>query len=43
MRAWLFSGGSVSRDDLRLLAFLGETQQEIALLREKVPQLLGEA
>jgi MoxR-like ATPase len=43
VRAWLFSGGSVSRDDLRLLAFLGETQQEIALLREKVPQLLGEA
>jgi MoxR-like ATPase len=43
VRAWLFSGGSVSRDDLRLLAYLGETHQEVALLREKVPQLLGEA
>lgn len=41
-RAWLFSGGSVTRDDLRLLAYLGETNQEIALLREKVPALLGE-
>ena len=43
VRAWLFSGGAVTRDDLRLLAYLGETQQEIALLREKVPQLLGDA
>jgi len=33
----------VSRDDLRLLAYLGETHQEIELLREKVPQLLGDA
>jgi MoxR-like ATPase len=40
-RAWLFTGGTVSRDDLRLLAFLGETEQEIDLLREKVPALLG--
>jgi MoxR-like ATPase len=43
VRAWLFSGGTVSRDDLRLLAYLGETHQEIELLREKVPNLLGEA
>ena len=43
VRAWLFSGGTVSRDDLRLLAYLGETHQEIELLREKVPTLLGEA
>ncbi len=43
VRAWLFSGGSVSREDLRLLAYLGETHQEIELLRDKVPQLLGEA
>ena len=43
VRAWLFSGGTVSLDDLRLLTYLGETQQEIALLRDKVPQLLGEA
>lgn len=43
VRAWLFSGGTVSRDDLRLLAYLGETIQEIEHLREKVPQLLGDA
>ncbi len=43
VRAWLFSGGTVSREDLRLLAYLGETHQEIELLRDKVPQLLGEA
>ena len=42
VRAWLFSGGTVTRDDLRLLAYLGETHQEIELLREKVPQLLGD-
>ena len=41
VRAWLFSGGTVTRDDLRLLAYLGETHQEMALLREKVPALLG--
>ncbi len=41
VRAWLFSGGTVSRDDLGLLAYLGETHQEIELLREKVPALLG--
>jgi MoxR-like ATPase len=43
IRAWLFSGGTVSRDDLRLLAYLGETHQEIELLRKKVPELLGDA
>jgi MoxR-like ATPase len=42
VRAWLFSGGSVTRDDLRLLAYLGETHQEIELLRDKVPVLLGD-
>jgi MoxR-like ATPase len=42
VRAWLFSGGTVARDDLRLLAYLGETHQEIELLREKVPALLGD-
>lgn len=41
VRAWLLSGGTVSRDDLRLLAYLGETVEEMALLREKVPLLLG--
>jgi MoxR-like ATPase len=43
VRAWLFSGGTVSRDDLRLLAYLGESHQEIDRLRERVPQLLGDA
>ncbi|HZU34836.1 MAG TPA: AAA family ATPase [Gemmataceae bacterium] len=42
IRSWLFTGGSVTRDDLRLLMYLGETHQEMALLREKVPALLGE-
>lgn len=42
VRSWLLSGGSVTRDDLRLLAYLGESHQEIEHLREKVPNLLGE-
>ena len=41
VRAWLFSGGTVSLDDLQLLSYLGETRQEIELLAEKVPRLLG--
>lgn len=41
VRAWLLSGGVVGMDDLRLLAHLGETHREMALLREKVPDLLG--
>ncbi|QGJ70056.1 2-component regulator [Planctomycetales bacterium 10988] len=40
-RAWLFAGGTVSRDDLRLLTYLGETHEEMAILREKVPLYLG--
>jgi MoxR-like ATPase len=43
VRAWLLSGGTVSLDDLRLLAYLGESIQEIELLSEKVPTLLGDA
>jgi MoxR-like ATPase len=43
VRAWLHTGGTVTRDDLRLLAYLGETHQEMALLRDKVPNLLGAA
>lgn len=43
IRAWLFSGGTVTRDDLTLLSYLGETHQEMALLKEKVPALLGGA
>jgi MoxR-like ATPase len=42
VRAWLFGGGTVGTDELRLLAYLGETHQEMELLREKVPSLLGE-
>jgi MoxR-like ATPase len=42
IRSWLFSGGAVTLDDLRLLAYLGETHQEIERLRVRVPQLLGE-
>jgi MoxR-like ATPase len=41
VRAWLLTGGTVNRDDLKLLAYLGETTQEMDLLREKVPALLG--
>jgi len=41
VRAWLLSGGTVSKDDLKLLAYLGESHQEIDHLRLKVPQLLG--
>ena len=40
-RAWLFHGGKVERDDLTLLAYLGETREELALLEDKVPKLLG--
>jgi MoxR-like ATPase len=40
-RAWVFHGGAVEREDLRLLSFLGETREEIDLLEEKVPRLLG--
>ena len=43
VRAWLFSGGTVRRDDLKLLAYLGETHQEIELLRKKVPGALPAA
>jgi MoxR-like ATPase len=43
VRSWLLTGGAVTRDDLRLLAYLGESHQEIELLREKVPALLGDA
>lgn len=41
VRSWLFTGGTVTRDDLQLLMYLGETPEEMALLREKIPMLLG--
>jgi MoxR-like ATPase len=40
-RAWILHGGAVEREDLQLLAYLGETREEIDLLEEKVPRLLG--
>lgn len=40
-RAWLFHGGKVEREDLLLLSYLGETREELALLEDKVPKLLG--
>lgn len=40
-RAWLVHGGKVCRDDFVLLAHLGETVEELELLRDKIPRLLG--
>ena len=42
VRAWLFTGGTVRRDDLRLLAYLGETHREIELLREQGAAIAGD-
>jgi len=42
VRSWLMTGGAVTRDDLRLLAYLGETPEQMALLRERVPMLIGD-
>jgi MoxR-like ATPase len=39
--AWIVHGGAVERADLRLLAYLGETREEIDVLEDKVPRLLG--
>ncbi len=39
--AWVLHGGAVVREDLRMLSYLGETREEIDLLEEKVPKLLG--
>lgn len=40
-RAWLLHGGRVERDDFRLLAYLGDTVEELQLLQDKLPRLLG--
>ncbi len=40
-RAWITHGGAVERQDLQMLSYLGETREEIDLLEEKVPKLLG--
>jgi MoxR-like ATPase len=39
--AWIVHGGAIERSDLRLLSYLGDTRDEIDLLEEKVPRLLG--
>jgi len=39
--AWIVHGGAIERSDLRLLSYLGETRDEIDLLEDKVPRLLG--
>ncbi len=39
--AWIVHGGAVERSDLKLLAYLGETRDEVDLLEDKVPRLLG--
>ena len=39
--AWTAHAGAVERADLKLLSYLGETRDEIDLLEEKVPRLLG--
>jgi MoxR-like ATPase len=41
VRAWLFSGGTVTYDELQLLKYVGETIREIDHLRKKIPTLLG--
>ena len=41
-RAWLMRGGTVAREDLLLLSYLGESPEEMTLLRQKIPQLLGQ-
>ena len=40
-RAWVVHGGAVEREDLQMLSYLGDTREEIDLLEEKVPRLLG--
>lgn len=40
-RAWIMHGGAVEREDLQMLSYLGESREEIDLLEEKVPRLLG--
>lgn len=41
VKAWLDHGGRVERADLALLSYLGESAEEVDLLEEKVPKLLG--
>ena len=40
-RAWLFHGGVVEKQDLGLLAYLGDSLEEIETLEQRVPLMLG--
>lgn len=40
-KAWLERNGEIRRQDLGLLAYLGDTVEQLAVLRQKVPQYLG--
>lgn len=39
--SWLMHGGKVEREDFILLAYLGDSVEELELLADKVPRLLG--
>ena len=39
VRAWLFSGGVVSKDDLRLLAYLGESAPGNRAFADESPRI----
>jgi len=40
IQAWLNRGGTVETEDLALLAHVGNTQEELEILRERIPRLL---
>lgn len=40
IRAWLRRGGTVEPQDLQLLQYIGNTEEELSTLRKRVPQLL---
>ena len=41
IQAWLKRGGTVETSDLAMLAFVGNTQEELAILQERIPVLLN--
>ncbi len=41
-RAWLFGDGTVRADDLKLLAYIGDSVEEMTVVRQKVPVLLDQ-
>lgn len=40
-KAWLERNGEIRREDLGLLAYLGENLDQLGLLRQKIPQYIG--